>query len=1025
MATAAKASATRERHASTLKKTTDTIATLTSSACQSTLAVYSSQLDTNWSSYVDAFDEHEKAIAGKDATELKTITDEYATLHAAFVKARIALGKLMSPVAGANSSFLDITVNNDSAGHKTAKLPVCKLPTFSGDRTAWVEFKATVRTMLTDQVAEIQRLQCLKEALVGEPRELIAHVLPSDGAFNRAMMLLKKEYENARAIVNESLRRLFAIARNEPNKENIATLRSIVNTVRSVTTTLIGCDIDVTTWDSILIFYTSQLLHPATVTAWEESLSGSRTIPELTTYLDFLSTRMSILQTTDAFGKGIDSRNKPAYHRSNQPKDKSGPRMFYTLKSDYKCVICQRNHTSTRCDEMLRMSVKERREAILKHGLCFNCLQSHHFDSCPFNATCKKCNEPHHTLLHPYTTAKALVTQEATVESVEEQRYDPNDDFDALSAASSAHFYHTNEKSATILATALVPVRWNGRSILLNALIDQGATTNLISERACQMLQLPFTRSNISMTGVGNAPVGRVIGRTMSTIGSYHNEDYSKDISALIVKRVADISPLNCDERVKWSYLNNLPLANPNFTRTRRVDLLLGAGVYAEILMGQIIKGGPDEPIAQHTKLGWIVFGRAEVDNDFTTLCHALQQKRVDNEPDDNLSQLLKAFWELEEIEHETHLTPDEQAAEDLFVGSLKRASDGKFIVDLPFKVDSNSLFLGESREQAERRLRLSQRRFSKNPEAKRLYDQNLDEYLSLGHMKKVEHHEVPRYFLPHHPVVKDSSSTTKVRTVSDASAKTTNGRSLNDLLLVGPTIQPELFDLLMQWRRFKYAFCGDIEKMYRQVWINPEHALFQCILWEKPGSNQIETYKLLTVTFGMACAPFQAIRILAEVGIRARLSDPELGNAICRQFYVDDYLGTTDSVVGAVHLRVRLSEELAKYGFNLRKWKANDERILDGLPKCDKEESLTSKPRSKHLASHGSQAQTSFNSNHPRPSKLKSGPNVQCCLKSPSFTIRWVGFHLAWPRPKCSCKIFGSFQNHSIGTRLYHSTLL
>lgn len=253
--------------------------------------------------------------------------------------------------------------------------------------------------------------------------------------------------------------------------------------------------------------------------------------------------------------------------------------------------------------------------------------------------------------------------------------------------------------------------------------------------------------------------------------------------------------------------------------------------------------------------------------------------------------------------------------------------------------MDPSSNCLGESRRQAERRLRSSQRRFAGNPEAKCAYDKNLEEYLTLGHMREVEEDETPRNFLPHHPVIKASSSTTKVRTVFDASAKTTNGSSLNDILYVGPTIQPDLFDLLIQWRRFRYAFCGDIEKMYRQVWVKPEHALFQCILWQHPKSTEVKVYKLLTVTFGTASAPFQAIRAVDEIGIRAQSKDPELGEAIRKQFYVDDFISNTNTLEEAISLRQRATSELAGYGFNLRKWKANDERILEGLTDGDREE--------------------------------------------------------------------------------------
>lgn len=39
------------------------------------------------------------------------------------------------------------------------------------------------------------------------------------------------------------------------------------------------------------------------------------------------------------------------------------------------------------------------------------------------------------------------------------------------------------------------------------------------------------------------------------------------------------------------------------------VDIILGGGVYARILISGVIKAAIDEPIAQQTELGWIVSG--------------------------------------------------------------------------------------------------------------------------------------------------------------------------------------------------------------------------------------------------------------------------------------------------------------------------------------------------------------------------------------------------------------------------------
>lgn len=382
--------------------------------------------------------------------------------------------------------------------------------------------------------------------------------------------------------------------------------------------------------------------------------------------------------------------------------------------------------------------------------------------------------------------------------------------------------------------------------------------------------------------------MGHVVGRTICTVVSRLDKYYKCDTTALVVKKIATIA--SSSDKNGWKYLQNLNLADPAFFKAHKIDLLLGAAVYADILMSNVIKGSAEEPIAQQTKFGWIIFGALGDGNDLKSLCHALRSK-IGN---DDLATQLKSFWELEEVATIKHLTLDEQRAEEILLNSVKRDCDGHFSVDLPFKIDETSTeCLGQSKFMAEKRLRSTQRRFSRLPEIKEQYDQNIAEYLTLGHMQELQNDEKPRCFLPHHPVIKASSSTTKTRTVFDASAKTGNGFSLNDRLFVGPTIQPELFDQLLQWRRFKFAISGDIEKMYRQIRVNPNHALFQCLLWQAPDSNEVKTYKLLTVTFGTASAPYQATAAVHRVGELLKNSNPELAKIIQTNFYVDDFMGT------------------------------------------------------------------------------------------------------------------------------------
>ena len=73
-------------------------------------------------------------------------------------------------------------------------------------------------------------------------------------------------------------------------------------------------------------------------------------------------------------------------------------------------------------------------------------------------------------------------------------------------------------------------------------------------------------------------------------------------------------------------------------------------------------------------------------------------------------------------------------------------------------------------------------------------------------------------FYLPMHAVYNESSTTTKVRAVFDASAKSSTGVSLNDTLLVGPTIHPPLIDVLLRFRSHRIALTADVSKMYRAI---------------------------------------------------------------------------------------------------------------------------------------------------------------------------------------------------------------
>ncbi|GFW61748.1 DUF1758 domain-containing protein [Trichonephila clavipes] len=140
-------------------------------------------------------------------------------------------------------------------------------------------------------------------------------------------------------------------------------------------------------------------------------------------------------------------------------------------------------------------------------------------------------------------------------------------------------------------------------------------------------------------------------------------------------------------------------------------------------------------------------------------------------------------------------------------------------------------------------------------------------------------------YFLPHHAVMKGDSVSTKLRVVFDGTCKPSNGNSLNSILGIDKMLQLDLFMILVKFRSNEIAFSADIQQMYRQILIDQEDQNFQCIVWRESKDSPIREYKLCTITYGTASAPYLATRCLFQTGLDLERDDPDVSSLIKRIF--------------------------------------------------------------------------------------------------------------------------------------------
>ncbi|XP_069964560.1 uncharacterized protein [Bactrocera oleae] len=318
-------------------------------------------------------------------------------------------------------------------------------------------------------------------------------------------------------------------------------------------------------------------------------------------------------------------------------------------------------------------------------------------------------------------------------------------------------------------------------------------------------------------------------------------------------------------------------------------------------------------------EMGWIVSGRYKTgsNNISKPSCLFLANESLDAK--------LKKLWKLEQITTIPEpWTREQQSCDHIYNSTVSRRPCGRIVVKLPFKDDPTCL--GESYTTALRRFNAQERRLAKSPQLKTHYVEFMSDYESLGHMSVVKNPNLsePHYYIPYHCVLKPTSTTTKLRVVFDASCRTTSQKSLNDIQMVGPTIQCELFLLLIRFRFHRFAFTADIVKMYRQVLMHEDDRKFQYILWRSSPTEDIRTYQLNTVTYGMAAAPYFAIRSLLYLAEQHSEQFTIGAKIVKSSFYVDDLLCGADPLTELAQIKQEVIPLLELGQFKLTKWHTN-----------------------------------------------------------------------------------------------------
>ena len=820
---------------------------------------------------------------------------------------------------------------NQLSASVSARLPEVSIPDFLGnDETEYASWSDIFKALVIDQSAinDIQKFHYLKGSCKGhEPRQIINKFEFTSSGFKLAWKALEKRYKNTRRMVNAHISNLFNLKSISKNRTH--ELRDFINEISANLESLRQWKQPVDQWDSLLIHIVLSKLPDDMKGQWELQLNlGSNDLPSFQNLLNFLEKRCTAnenvekikqLETTHCDVKkttfDIKKRSYVANSSTNEPKQVNP-----VLP---KCFFCVEKHNVYMCPTFKQMSVNERRAKVPQMKLCFNCLRPGHMvNNCKSLTACRICSKRHHTLLH-------LDTREN--HGFQSRQIEPLVAIESSNLPTQS-FYSSNE---VLLATALVDIKGSeGSNLLCRAFLDGGSQSNFITEEMCDKLQLKKNPINVPVKGISGSTSTSKFWTNATFYSKAMNFRYNLNFLGLscITNNLPAVS-LNLGH---LEMPQTVKLADPEFYKSSKVDILIGAQIFFKLLLPEQKILCEDGPILQNTLLGWVVSGEIDWNQNGYSSLMSLESS--------TLLQINK-YWEQEELcnveNQEFKWTFEERQCEKHFKETIQRDNTGRFVAKLPLREDPT--VLGESKKKADNCLLSMERRFQSKPDLWNTYVKAMQENFDQGYMVPVSENEENqmkyKFYHPHHGVTKTDRKTTKLRVVYNSSSKSSTGKSLNDILMIGPAIQGDLFGRLIRFRKYRFVATADIRQMYPQIQIAEDHTALQLLRWRKNPTEPIQTYRFVRLMFGLTSAPFIAQRCLKQLAVEEGENFPKAIEPMNKDFYMDDLLTGSDNAEDLKEILSNVNGMLKTAQMHLRKFSTNEKGVLDGIPNEEIEE--------------------------------------------------------------------------------------
>jgi hypothetical protein len=891
----------------------------------------------------------EHTEAGDLGADIAESADYLRNVH----KHKVAACELLAQISQSNPPSGNGSTSGDSHSQGSlspdaVKLPKLVLPEFGGKVTEWTRFWESFEASVDKStLPDVSKLTYLLSLLKDEAKRSVEGLPLRGDSYKVAVDVLLERFGRKEAIIFEHIQELMSLnLQGYEGKVPTKTLRRIEEEVLIHVRSLENLGVRRDLYGVVLTPVILSSLSKDIILEWRRNGKGKEA--DLTFLLDFLKEEVERREMTDtlkAFSSKTPSSGK---HPANQEKKKqtkfkgkspgtpvhvaSAAALSVNSKetSTCTCVFCNKSHPSEKCSNVYNLSHQQRMDIFMSNRLCFACLKptsrGHISKTC--KERCPICRGKHHLVL----CERVHNTESNSTFTPQCSRAKDSNSHTTEGASQEVHniVFAKTESRASLYQTAKVLVRGSKGQVQATVLLDCGSDRTYIKQGLAQKVGAKW----IGSRQFTYAPFGG--GKSTK-----HRNLHEIDLCSILCKnesvRVQAISvqeitvPIVRQElpRSMESKIRHLKFADNIFDPgSIDVDILVGLDHYWSIVGQDSIKLD-DQLVAQDTLFGYVVSGsyrtETECDIHVTSISHTLFTLTSNSDMPD-----CRQFWELDAIgigpsdkgRTEQHPTLEK------FLSSVK-FDQGRYSVNLPWKADKRSQLI-DNYDVAKSRLNGLLRRLDKNPSLKEAYSRTLQDMKERAFIEEVHSRESPYpvQYLPHRPVVKEASTSTKIRPVFDASCKASNGLSLNDCLEVGPCLLPNLVEVLLRFRRWRFALSADITKAFLQIGLSEKDRDVHRFLWVV--DNQVRMFRFVRVTFGVNCSPF-----LLNASIKHHLglyTESTVVQELKENLYVDDWLSGADREEEVQSLYQSAQSIMADAGMTLAKWNSNSKTFQDEI---------------------------------------------------------------------------------------------